>query len=413
MSSSRVLPDSNIKHEKSEESVRSELVAKIPNTDISVLKTEVARFTPKVDLRINDDPIVIEINADANNYLDFYNSSLYVRAKIVNQNGTPLAAEVHVAPSNAFFHAWMSDIEVELNHVNITKFGGHNPYVGYISTLLASSPDQKSGELQNILYYPGKVVDKFDDKTDVKDGFSKRVALAAESKSFEMLGKLPLNICLQPRYLPPKSDLKITIRRSLPQFCIEASQDTVRNVVGLPYKYIIEDLALYVPKHKVNEKVISNQRQELSDNGRLTYPIYANTVKTYVLSTGIQSHTMPSFIKGPLPQKIYIGLVSNAAFNGKLTKSPFNFQHFKVSSISLNASFSESLYKTIEYDFDNNHFLGGLASLKDAAVDTLLGNGITRENFKNGKIQHSYKIIRSSLTKICNNNNNGNNRHNL
>ena len=87
---SRVFPNSQIKHDKSDESVRSELVAKIPDTDISVLKTEVARFTPKVDLRINDDPIVIEINADANNYLDFYNSSLYVKAKIVNQNGTLL-----------------------------------------------------------------------------------------------------------------------------------------------------------------------------------------------------------------------------------------------------------------------------------------------------------------------------------
>jgi len=388
---SRVFPNSQIKHDKSDESVRSELVAKIPDTDISVLKTEVARFTPKVDLRINDDPIVIEINADANNYLDFYNSSLYVKAKIVNQNGTPLAAEVHVAPSTAFFHAWMSDIEVELNHVNITKFGSHNPYVGYISSLLASSPDQKAGELQNILYYPNKKVDKFNDKTDATDGFSKRCALAAGSKSFEMLGEFPLNICLQPRYLPPKSDLKITIRRSLPQFCIEASTDTVENVVGVPYKYIIEDVVLYVPKHKVNEKVISSQRQELSDNGRLTFPIYANTVKTYVLSTGLQSHTMASFIKGPLPQKIYIGLVSNAAFNGKLTKSPFNFQHFNLSSISMNASFSESLYKTIEYDFAKDQFLPGLASLKDAALNSTSGNGITRENFTNGKIQHNYK----------------------
>src|ERR1700710_1291737 len=129
---SHVLPDSQFKHEKSEDSVRSELVAKIPNTDISVLKTEVARFTPKVDLRINDDRVVIEINADANNYLDFYNSSLYVKAKIVNQNGTNLANDTLVAPSTGFFHAWMSDIEVELNHVNITKFGSHNSYVGYI-----------------------------------------------------------------------------------------------------------------------------------------------------------------------------------------------------------------------------------------------------------------------------------------
>jgi len=280
-----------------------------------------------------------------------------------------------------------------LNQVNITKFGSHNPYVGYISSLLSSSPDQKAGELQNILYYPGKKVDKFDDKTDVEDGYTKRVALAAGSKSFEMLGKLPLNICLQPRYLPPKSDLKITIRRSLPQFCLEASQDTVRDVTGVPYKYVIEDLVLYVPKHKVNDKVISSQRQELSDNGRLTYPIYSNSVRTYVLSKGIQSHNMASFISGNLPQKIYIGLVSNAAFNGKLTKSPFNFQHFKVNSISVNANCSESIYKTIKYDFDNGQFIAGLASLKDAAVDPLLGNGITRENFKNGKIQHNYTKI--------------------
>ena len=58
----------------------------------------------------------------------------------------------------------------------------------------------------------------------------------------------------------------------------------------------------------------------------------------------------------------------------------------------MNASFSESLYKTIEYDFAKDQFLPGLASLKDAALNSTSGNGITRENFTNGTIQHNYKI---------------------
>ena len=371
------------KHPNSEDSTRSELVMTVPPTDVSVLKTEWEYVYPANSPKKNDDPLVFTVTSDGSSYYDYFNSQLYVRAKITNHDKTNLATAELAAPTNAFFHAWISDIENEINNVNVSKFGSLSPYVGYLTNLLGSSPDQKQNELQNILFYPPKQADTFTAKTDPTCGFTKRAKLAQESKVFEMIGKLPIDICYQNKYLPPSAKVKITLRRSLAQFCIDANKEEIGgSIPGCPFRYVIEEAVLIVPKHKVDEKAIVN-------HGKLVYPVCSPNVKTYTISSGNISHIAPSFINGNLPQQIYIGLVSNSAFNGNVKKSPFNFQHFGMQSISLSINGQDQVYKTIHYDFVNDKYLEGLATLKDAAVNPSLGNGLCRENFLNGKLQHN------------------------
>jgi len=371
------------KHLHSEDSIRSELVMSVPPTDISVLKTESEYVYPAHSPKTNDDPLVFNVPSDGVSFYDYYNSELYVRARIINHDKTNLDANELVAPSNTFFHAWISDIESEINNVTISKFGSLNPYVGYLTTLLGSSPNQKENDLKNILYYPTKTVDTYAAKTDPTCGFTKRAALCQASKPFEMIGKLPIDICYQNKYLPPNSKVKITLRRSLAQFCLDANKEKIStNNLECPYKYVIDEAVLIIPKHKVDEKAITSDK--------FIYPISSPNVRTYTISSGQISHIAPSFISGNLPQKVYIGLVSNAAFNGNLMKSPFNFQHFKVASISLAINGQDQVYKTVHYDFDNHKYLEGLATLKEAAISPQIGNGLSRENFLNGKLYHNY-----------------------
>jgi len=368
------------KHSNSENSTRSELDMTVPATDISVLKSECEYVYPMQSPANNDDPIIFNVSSDGVSYYDYPNAQLYVRARIQNHDKTNLGEGELVAPSNAFFHAWISDIENEINNVNITKFGSLSPYVGYLTTLLGSTPEQKQNDLQNILFYPNKTVDDFSAKTDPTCGFTKRALLCQESKAFEMIGKLPLDICYQNRYLPPSAKVKISLRRSLAQFCIDANKEKISaNVLNCPYRYVIDEAVLIVPKHKVDEKAIVN-------NGKFVYPLISPNVKTYTINTGIISHIAPSFITGNLPQQVYIGLVSAAAFNGNAKKSPFNFQHFKMTSISLTINGQDQVYKTIRYDFDNDKYLEGLSTLKDAAFNPQFGNGLCRENFLKGNV---------------------------
>ena len=75
--------------------------------------------------------MLIVIIKNSRNYLDLYNSSFHVKAKITKHDGTKLGADDLVAPTNLFFYAWISDIETEINSTNVTS-----PYVGYLTALL-------------------------------------------------------------------------------------------------------------------------------------------------------------------------------------------------------------------------------------------------------------------------------------
>ncbi|GFT01553.1 uncharacterized protein F54H12.2 [Trichonephila clavipes] len=62
-------------------------------------------------------------------------------------------------------------------------------------------------------------------------------------------------------------------------------------------------------------------------------PIRRTEVKSFALSTGIQSVTIPNSFIGQLPTRIIMAMVSNTAFNGDFGKNPFNFKHYDISYI--------------------------------------------------------------------------------
>ena len=54
-------------------------------------------------------------------------------------------------------------------------------------------------------------------------------------------------------------------------------------------------------------------------------------MKSFALSSGIQSITISNAFIGQLPTRLIMGIVSNAAFNGSFPKNPFNFKHYDLS----------------------------------------------------------------------------------
>ena len=64
---------SKVKHLHSEDSIRSELLTKVPPTDISVLSTEYVKFGPKVPTSNDTEPLIYEVTADPAHNLDFHN----------------------------------------------------------------------------------------------------------------------------------------------------------------------------------------------------------------------------------------------------------------------------------------------------------------------------------------------------
>ena len=52
--------------------------------------------------------------------------------------------------------------------------------------------------------------------------------------------------------------------------------------------------------------------------------------KTYALSSGVQSTTISNAFVGQLPTRIMLGFVSNAVYNGSISKNPFKFSNYNL-----------------------------------------------------------------------------------
>ena len=65
-------------------------------------------------------PIEFEISGSGEDYIDFANSVLYVKAKITANNGGNLAADAEVGPVNLFLRSLFSQVDISLNGTLIT-----------------------------------------------------------------------------------------------------------------------------------------------------------------------------------------------------------------------------------------------------------------------------------------------------
>ena len=89
---------------------------------------------------------------------------------------------------------------------------------------------------------------------------------------------------------------------------------------------------------------------------------------------------------GPLPKKVVFGFVNSNAFNGDYTLNPFNFEHFKLTKVSVSIDGEDAPYSPVIMDFDKNLYSKAYYTLFNgldrAGLDS--GNEISPNDFKGG-----------------------------
>ena len=168
-------------------------------------------------------PIEFDVGASGEDYIHFANTMLYVNAKINRADGTNLANDFPIGPSNLFLHSLFSQVDVSLNGTLITASTNTYPYRAMIETLLSYGEDAKRTQLTSGLFYKDRAgrmysVDLADDTAN--DGLLKRRALGLESRTFDMMGQLHADIFFQDRYMINEVGVKIKLTRSRDDFCL-------------------------------------------------------------------------------------------------------------------------------------------------------------------------------------------------
>ena len=126
--------------------------------------------------------IEFAVSGSGDDYVDFANTMLHVKAKVTHGNDTDLAADSAVGPVNLFLHSLFSQVDISLNGTLITSSTNNYPYRAMIETLLSYGMDAKASQLTPALYYKDTAgnmdsVD-FEDENAVNRGLATRRRMA-------------------------------------------------------------------------------------------------------------------------------------------------------------------------------------------------------------------------------------------
>jgi hypothetical protein len=102
-------------HEGSCECAKSELdLFSVPPTQVNVDSGMFMEYHPISSLT-DGASIEFEVSSSGDDYIDFANSYLYVRAKITRANGNNLENDDTVSPVSNFLHSLFSQVDISLN----------------------------------------------------------------------------------------------------------------------------------------------------------------------------------------------------------------------------------------------------------------------------------------------------------
>ncbi|XP_064605839.1 uncharacterized protein F54H12.2-like [Liolophura sinensis] len=350
----------------------------LPPTDTSVREGRWDAYSPIASLSDVGPVEFVITNADADTYLDLANTMLYVKAKILNGDGTAVAADKKVAPTNLWIQSMWRQVDVSLNDKLITPSTNMYPYRAYLETLLSYGKEAKKSQLSAALWYadtPGK----FDTMTDTNDGFVDRLECTAESRSVDMLGRLHCDMFLQHRHLLNSVTVRIRLTPAKDSFALMSDE------AAPGYKTRLEEVLIFVRKVKITSGVQLGHLKALA-KAPAKYPIRRVLTKYFSVPRGHTLINEQNLFLGSIPTRLVVGCVSNKAFDGDYTKNPFRFRHYYTNFVALYVGGRQIPTKPLTPDFENENFIRTYMNLFTHTGKAFHdeGNNIKRTTFAEG-----------------------------
>ncbi|GFU93727.1 uncharacterized protein F54H12.2 [Trichonephila clavipes] len=295
-------------------------------------------------------PVEFHISGSAEDYIDLSQTQLYVKAKIVKVDNTPITKDDTIGPVNLFLHSLFSQVDVSLNDRVVSNSSNTYPYRSYIETLLNHGYDSKTSQLTAELFYK-----------DSDDGLKKRTEFFKESATVDMIGCIHSDLFHQDRLLLNLVDLKIKLIRSKPEFCLQGSEG---------FKVVLDHVSLFIRKVRVNPGVILGHAKALEK----------------------QAQNIP--LTEPNAKKTFVGCVDNEAFHGAFSKSPYEFKHFNLNFIGVYVDGQPVPHNPLELDFSKDQYIRAYQTLF-VGTDRMgqdRGIFISRKEFKDSNTLFGFNL---------------------
>ena len=306
-----------------------------------------------------DGSIDIHIKASGSQYLDLQRSRLYVKAKIVKEDGKALETADVVTPVNLWLHSLWNQVDVFLQQKMVSSSGTNYAYKAYADVLLNYGGDAISTQLQTQLYYKDSAASM--DQTTPTDtplnqGLIKRNKLAKASAFIDMVGPIYSDIFQMPRYLLNEVDVHVKLFQNKDSFRLMSS------VAGKKYKVVISEVILKAAMVGIHPDILKVHARALEDRPAL-YPFLKTEMKTFAVAKGQYSTHLDNIYQGRIPNRLILGMVSSDAYSGDLTKNPFNFKHYNFDFMCLYANGQSVPSKALQPKFSSNNYVEAYQTL--------------------------------------------------
>lgn len=357
----------------SPECVKNELeLFHLPGTQTVIQSGQWIEFHPLSNV-FDGGPVEFHISGSGEDYIDLSQTQLYVKAKILKNDGTPVAKDVEIGPVNLFLHSLFSQVDITLNDRQVSNSSNTYGYEAYLRTILSHGQDSKTSQLTSELFYK-----------DSDGGLEKRSNFFKESASVDMIGCIHSDLFHQERLMLNLVDLKIKMTRSKPEFCLQGTEG---------YKVVLDKVSLFVRKVRVSPGVILGHAKAL-EKGTAKYPINRVLCKAYSVPKGNMSIVQDSIFIGQMPKRVIIGCVDNEAFHGSFTKSPFNFEHFDLNFIGIYVDGQPVPHNPLELDFARSSYIRAYQSLflGTGKIGEDRGSFISREEYTDGNVIYAFDL---------------------
>ena len=378
-------------HTKSCESVHTGLdLFALPPTQTAVQDGLWVEYHPLATLAPGA-PIEFAVSGATADYLDLSNTYLHVKAKVLRQDGTALPADAVVAPVNYWLHSLFSQVDVLLNDTLVTPSENTYPYRAYIESTLNYGREAKTTHLTTALYYQD-TASRLESLNEAENlGFDARKQQARRGRDVDMIGRLHCDIFHQERYLLNGVDVKIRLIPSKSTFNLMAAADA-------NFKSVISHASLFVRKVRLNPSVTLSHAKAL-ERGTAKYPLKRVVVKTFSIPTGNVGAVQDNLFLSQTPNRLVIGLVDSAAFNGENARNPFNFKTLGLSFLSLYLDGKQVPSKPLQPNFDGGQYVRSFFNLmvSSGLANQDSGSNINRQDFAGGFALYSMDLTPSLI----------------
>jgi hypothetical protein len=359
---------------KSEPSYHDSLeLFKLPPTDVGVIQSHIEDVYPEHSPKGQNTPLDFFIRPSSTHYIDLHKSQLYLRCKVVTSAGASVATTSKTIPANFPFGSLFSNLDISVNNVNITSSSNNYPYAAYINRVLSNGTDAKVTKYSTELLLKENKGNPID---ELSESFK---TMKAARNQFELIGRIAHGMFDQEHKLPPGTSIRIKLRRTPNTFSVCGTDPATGSSFT---DYIeIEEAILKCKKLVVNRQLVEKHEDKLSAGKKCEYPYKDFDAISYSIPTGSINHVSETIHNGAAPDAVVIGLVDSKGYSGTPSKSPFNFKHFNLSSVSVLLDGEPQVFKEIRMNVDEKVYLHAYSQLFNLLPPAEGGNGITPKDF--------------------------------